>query len=195
MDIQHTEAASSNDMESAISDDRKQKILKGLAKANKSFQTLYPGDRPDRQPVHTVYGGAQLFKSETISKMRREPVIERLWEIGRRLQDGYNAIAEEAGLAANTVCSGLPPHTVAPFKDNAGQDSIALRSLLQQELVRRGILYLAGFNICYAHTDDDVEVTLVALRESLQVVAQMKAADSIMDALDGPPAEPVFRRA
>ena len=58
-------------MSTVIPDAKKNDILNGLAKANKSFQSLYPGDRPDRQPVHTVYGGAQLFKSETISKIRR----------------------------------------------------------------------------------------------------------------------------
>ncbi|MCH7593946.1 MAG: aminotransferase class III-fold pyridoxal phosphate-dependent enzyme [Chloroflexi bacterium] len=131
----------------------------------------------------------------TINKMRREPVIDRLWKTGRRLQDGYNAIAGEVGLAANTACLGLPPHTVATFTDDAGEDSIVLRSLLQQELARRGILYLVGFNICYAHSDEDVEITLRALRESMQVVADAKNENRIEEALEGPAAEPVFRRA
>jgi len=29
----------------------------------------FPGERPDRQPVHTVYGGAQLFSANTIAKL------------------------------------------------------------------------------------------------------------------------------
>ncbi|MBL4657928.1 MAG: hypothetical protein JKX73_08010, partial [Flavobacteriales bacterium] len=58
-------------MSTEIAESKYKDILSGLSKANKKFQHLYPGDRPDRQPVHTVYGGAQLFKSETISKMRR----------------------------------------------------------------------------------------------------------------------------
>ena len=37
--------------------------LAKLAEANDAFSRRYPGDRPDRQPVHTVYGGAHLFKS------------------------------------------------------------------------------------------------------------------------------------
>lgn len=36
-----------------------------LRKANTSFQQVYPGDHPERQPVHTVYGGANLFKSDS----------------------------------------------------------------------------------------------------------------------------------
>ncbi len=45
-------------------------ILQRLSNANKSFQNTYPGERPDRQPIHTVYGGADLFKWDIVSKMR-----------------------------------------------------------------------------------------------------------------------------
>jgi len=56
-------------MKTSIDQNRKSKILSELGAANLNFSKYYPGDRPDRQPVHTVYGGAQLFKSETIRKM------------------------------------------------------------------------------------------------------------------------------
>ena len=131
----------------------------------------------------------------TIQKMRDEPVVDRLWATGRKLRDGYNAIAAEVGLGGNTACIGLPPHTIAPFTDDGGNDSIALRSLLQQELARRGVLYLVGFNICYAHTGEDVDITLQALRESMQVVADAKNANRIEESLAGPAAEAVFRKA
>jgi citrate lyase beta subunit len=35
-----------------------------LAEAGRRVAGAYPGERPDRQPVHTVYGGAQLFSSD-----------------------------------------------------------------------------------------------------------------------------------
>jgi len=44
-------------------------LLEQLGNANRRFQETYPGDRPDRQPVHTVYGGANLFKSDTARRM------------------------------------------------------------------------------------------------------------------------------
>lgn len=40
-----------------------------LMKSNQEFTQAYPGESPSRQPVHTVYGGAQLFKAETARKM------------------------------------------------------------------------------------------------------------------------------
>jgi len=40
-----------------------------LAQANLEFSRLYPGDSGRRQPVHTVYGGAHLFKADLCRKM------------------------------------------------------------------------------------------------------------------------------
>ena len=56
-------------MNFSIPENEKQNILNELGTANLRFQQTYPGDKPDRQPVHTVYGGADLFKSDTCVKM------------------------------------------------------------------------------------------------------------------------------
>jgi citrate lyase beta subunit len=56
-------------MKLSIPSQEKENILNELGKANKAFQLVYPGDRSDRQPVHTVYGGADLFTSDTAEKM------------------------------------------------------------------------------------------------------------------------------
>ena len=56
-------------MKLSINDSQKEDILNTLGIANRKFQQTYPGDKPDRQPVHTVYGGANLFRSDTCLKM------------------------------------------------------------------------------------------------------------------------------
>ena len=56
-------------MNFSINETEKQSLLKELETANLAFQKVYPGDRPDRQPVHTIYGGANLFKSDTTDKI------------------------------------------------------------------------------------------------------------------------------
>src|SRR5947207_5192818 len=56
-------------MRLSISQNEQDLILNELKKFNLKFQQTYPGDKPDRQPVHTVYGGANLFKSDTTVKM------------------------------------------------------------------------------------------------------------------------------
>ena len=43
--------------------------LARLKRANAAFARQYPGDSPERQPVHTVYGGAQLFTADSARKL------------------------------------------------------------------------------------------------------------------------------
>jgi citrate lyase beta subunit len=52
-------------MNLSISPSKKEQIFSKLREANLDFQKTYLGDRPDRQPVHTIYGGANLFKFNT----------------------------------------------------------------------------------------------------------------------------------
>ncbi len=44
-------------------------VFARLREANYSFAARYPGESGARQPVHTVYGGAQIFKADTAAKL------------------------------------------------------------------------------------------------------------------------------
>src|SRR6478609_837805 len=43
--------------------------MRALGEANRAFALRYPGDSPARQPIHTVYGGAHLYKAETTRRL------------------------------------------------------------------------------------------------------------------------------
>lgn len=43
-------------------------LLRPLARAWKNYVAAFPGDPEERQPVHSVYGGAHLFKADTAKK-------------------------------------------------------------------------------------------------------------------------------
>src|ERR1041384_1673248 len=51
-----------------------------LSEANEDFTRHYPGETGRRQPVHTVYGGAHLFKSDS---------AKRLGSLARRSLDQF----------------------------------------------------------------------------------------------------------
>ncbi len=65
-----------------------------LSKANAEFRSSYPGDAGRRQPVHTLYGGAHLFRADT---------SERLGALARKALTDY---APDAGTFAAVL--GLP---------------------------------------------------------------------------------------
>lgn len=46
-----------------------QEITRRLQSAHAAFAARYPGESGRRQPVHTVYGGAHLFKSDTAPRL------------------------------------------------------------------------------------------------------------------------------
>jgi citrate lyase beta subunit len=52
-----------------ISQESMQEITRGLRSSLAAFASRYPGESARRQPVHTVYGGAHLFKSDTAPRL------------------------------------------------------------------------------------------------------------------------------
>jgi len=131
----------------------------------------------------------------TIREMRDQNVISHLWAQGRKLKDGYNVLSEGFGLEKYTQCIGLPPRTVVTFKDETGQESLILKSLFQQECLKRGILFSGGHNICFSHNDQDIDHTLRVYRTALEVVAQAIGEGDAAERLEGRPIESVFRQA
>ncbi len=53
----------------SIQNETLNQIFKTLAVANKEFSQHYPGDGEQQQPVHTLYGGAQLYKAGATKKI------------------------------------------------------------------------------------------------------------------------------
>ena len=56
-------------MNRSLTEEQTRVIAAGLTRANESFNAHFSGESPARQPVHTVYGGAQIFKAETARKL------------------------------------------------------------------------------------------------------------------------------
>ena len=55
-------------MKLTLTDALKNPILTNLKTANIAYQNIYKGDSEARQPVHTVYGGANLFAHDTAER-------------------------------------------------------------------------------------------------------------------------------
>src|SRR5438128_8818478 len=53
----------------SLQSDEVQKISATLSEANHAFMHRYPGESERRQAVHTVYGGAHLFKADSAQKL------------------------------------------------------------------------------------------------------------------------------
>jgi len=56
-------------MKTSLSDSSLRDLAGRLAESNNDFAAKYPGETGTRQPVHTVYGGAHLFKSDSAARL------------------------------------------------------------------------------------------------------------------------------
>jgi citrate lyase beta subunit len=62
-------------MKLSLSENAIQKTSESLRHSNNAFMKDYPGETGRRQPVHTVYGGAHLFRADSASRLGK--VAER----------------------------------------------------------------------------------------------------------------------
>ncbi|MCP4438772.1 MAG: phosphoenolpyruvate kinase [Aureispira sp.] len=91
-------------MKLSISEDLKAGILSDLQTHNRAFQETYPSDRADRQPIHTVYGGANLFDAGIGAKLGRgalkslEAYAPNFCVLGRVLKlEGWEHLPQSVG--------------------------------------------------------------------------------------------------
>ena len=68
-------------MNTTLNEKELSSIFNNLEKANASYSSHFPGESSARQPVHTVYGGAHLFKS-TLTQRLSELALRSLDEYG-----------------------------------------------------------------------------------------------------------------
>jgi glutamate-1-semialdehyde 2,1-aminomutase len=143
----------------------------------------------------TTFGGEALSLAAakaTMIELRDRNALARMAARGRELASGYRSIAAELGMDYTNVV-GYEQRQLITLQPSAG-DPLLVRSLLQQEMICRGVLWSGQHNICYALSDDDVAQILSAYREALAVVHSAVQRGSVLAELRGEPIEPIFRR-
>lgn len=144
---------------------------------------------------YTTFGGEALSLAAvvaTVAEMREKDVIKHLALQGKKLKEGYNSIANKLGIDF-TRMTGYNWRSVAQFDEKAG-NSLVQKSLMQQEMIKRGVLWQGFFNMSFSHSDADVEYTLQALEESLAILKKAVSENRLKELLIGLPVQPVFRK-
>ncbi len=144
---------------------------------------------------YTTFGGEALSLAAakaTIEELRDKNVSAYLAAQGKKLKDGYNKIANELGMDF-TKCIGYECRSLITFDAKAG-NPLEIKALMQQEMIKLGILWGGFHNISFSHTDADVEYTLKVYREVLPIIKKAVDEKSVMKYLKGEPVAPVFRK-
>lgn len=144
----------------------------------------------------STFGGETLSLAAaqaTIREMDDYNVPAYLAAQGQQLMDGYDQLTQKLWIHDFTHCKGHPARSLVVFDPVAG-DPLLLKSLVQQEMIRRGILWSGFHNICFSHTDEDIAYTLAAYAEVLPILAEAVVKNDVAARLRGEPVQPVFRK-
>jgi len=144
---------------------------------------------------YTTFGGEALSLAAakaTIKELKNKKVPAYLAKQGRKLKNGYNQIAESLDMPY-TKCIGYECRSLVTFDSSAG-NPLEMKSLVQQELIKRGILWGGFHNMSFSHSNTDIEYTLIAYKEVLPILKKAVDEKDIRKYLKGEPVEPVFRK-
>lgn len=144
-----------------------------------------------------TFGGETLSLAAaiaTIEEIKEKNAIEHCTKQGGELKDSYNKLAQSFGLTDYTRCIGLPAYNGFYFRDTKGDDSLEMKSLFQQEVIKRGILTIGVHLVCLSHSDEDVEKTLAAYEDAMKVLRQAIGEGNIEKYLEGRKLQPVLRK-
>lgn len=119
-------------------------------------------------------------------------VVGTMVRQGQRLVDGFREVVAEADVGEHLRILGHPACLVFATAGPDGVPSQEYRTLFLQELVRRGVLG-QSFVVSAAHTDDDIDRTVEAVREAALVYARAIAVGTTEGLLRGRPVAPALR--
>ena len=136
--------------------------------------------------ISITYGGEALSLAAAravLATYRDEPVIETLHARGKRLREGLDAAAQDAGVPFAT--HGFDPMTAMRFH---GLDPTTERdawTFVLQEMAARGVLLRrGGLNfVTYSHTEADIDAVIGAAAEVFAAIRPLLTAGTIREHL------------
>jgi glutamate-1-semialdehyde aminotransferase/spore coat polysaccharide biosynthesis protein SpsF (cytidylyltransferase family) len=120
-----------------------------------------------------TFGGEALSLAAaiaTIDKIELEKVTERLWQVGGALKRQASERIASAKLNGAIELVGTGPWTILTYKDHANGSKDAIKTLFLREMIAAGVLINASHNLCFAHTEGDVQRVLAAYDHALGVL-------------------------
>lgn len=124
----------------------------------------------------------------TIKKYKALNVNKHLNNMGRKIQEGWTALAEKHGLKIHI--SGIYPLGHICFE----AAPLELKTLFVQEMLRRGFLASDAYYASLAHTEEDVNDYLTACDEVFAIMSKAIVNKNITNLLEGPVCQGGFAR-
>lgn len=128
----------------------------------------------------------------TLNILKSQNVVEHIWTYGQKLIEGLNHLSEQFETQDSLKFFGVPcsPHYMT--LDKNGENNLGLRTLLNQELIKNGII-MPWIALSFKHSSEELAFTFKAFERSLAVYKK-GYLEGYEKYLEGPVIKPVFRK-
>lgn len=143
-----------------------------------------------------TFGGEALSLAASIAvieKMQREPIIEKLWSSGEKLCSAVEDIICKNGLQDVLSLQGLAPWKLLIFKERGDASAMAVRTFIQKDMIRQGVLLLSSHNMSYAFSEQDHKDAVTAYENTLCDLAEHLKRGDLVERMGCGIIEPIFK--
>ena len=148
----------------------------------------------DKLWVSTTNGSETLSLAgtiEVIKEMKTRNTISNCWKIGKKLFEGWNKITKQNNL--NVKMIGYPIRMTMKCYDSQNDESMSLKALVLQEMVKRGVFISQGPTfISYSHSSKDITYTLNMLDDVCKMINKKVSNDNYEKHLEGNPPQTIY---
>lgn len=144
---------------------------------------------------YTTFGGEALSLAAaqtTLKELKSRKVPEYLKTMGTKLIGDITALTEELDLPFVKVV-GHPSRSMMTFTHDS-VNGLAIKSYVQQEMGKRGVLWGGFHNLSYAHKEKDMAYLVEAYKDVLRNLRDHISEGNLEDQIKGRMLTPVFRK-
>lgn len=141
-----------------------------------------------------TFGGEALSLAAakaTLNEYKNHDVIGHIWELGGFLEKGLQKIIK-SNKADFLRIKGYPYRLMLDIQ-HPETDPLIIKSYIQQECIRRGILWSGTFTLSFSHTGADIDYTLKVFDEVIFLTVDSLNHGDIHIKLGGRPIQPSLR--
>jgi glutamate-1-semialdehyde 2,1-aminomutase len=125
----------------------------------------------------------------TLKAMDKEKSWEKITSMGEEINKEWIKLSQEYELPITV--SGLTALTTFTFKS---KNALAYKTLITQEMLKKGYLAATAVYVCTAHTPEIIKTYLENLKPLFQTIKECEEGRDIMTLLEGPIAHGGFKR-
>ena len=126
----------------------------------------------------------------TLNEMERVKSWEVITKNGKKMQEGWKNLASLHNL--KITLAGIPALSTYTFNS---KDALSYKTLISQEMLKKGILASTNFYASTAHTNDEFEIYFNVLDEIFKKISKCEVGEiKIEDLIEGPICHSGFKR-